>query len=455
MKKILLFPLVILSVLVGAASGRTAASVADRQTSAVWTAKEAVRFALKNNPDPRIALERIAAAKAMTAGAKSRFYPELSLGSEYSQTDNPMYSFGNILNQGEFNNSIDFNNPGRTDNLDIKIQARYRLYNGGRDLAAVDAARAGERSSIANLKAVRHQLGFEVVRLFLLISEQTETLTAREAALAAIRASAAVARARFDEGSLLKADLLSLEAQEAASSEDLIKARHDLELSKHGFLNLLGLKEGTVVIDTRDGISQTPPATFDSSHRPELLALDDMIRATELQVRIAEGGRYPTMDGFASYQVDRGTVLAGKGDSWMAGIRVNFTLFNGNRTAADIAGARSKLAELQETKVKTELALNLELQQALLEYKQTQERLSVTKKMEAVAEESARLNRIRFQQGVVLSSELIDAEKRLTDARVRYSTARMMNQTAIANLRRTVGMPQFDQITDERQEKEE
>ena len=74
--------------------------------------------------------------------AKSTDYPMVNVSSEYGQTNNPMYSFGNILNQGAFNNSINFNNPGRTDNLQVKAQINYRLYNGGRDQADQAAANA-------------------------------------------------------------------------------------------------------------------------------------------------------------------------------------------------------------------------------------------------------------------------------------------------------------------------
>jgi outer membrane protein len=453
MKKYLLLSITILFLSVGVSSGKTEETPPNLHMPRVWTARESVAFALENNPDSKIALKRITSARALVIGAGSRFFPEINLSSEYSQTDNPMYSFGNILNQGEFNNRIDFNDPGRTDNLDFKIQARYRFYNGGRDQAALNAAKAGEESSVADLTSVRQQLGFEVVRVFLMIAEQTETVTARESALKAIQASVKVATARYEEGTLLKADLLSLEAQEAASSEDLIQARHNLELSKRAFLNLLGLQSGEVAIDTKDEVNQAPPTAYDSSHRPELQSLNNAIRAAEARLRIAEGGRYPTMDGFASYQVDKGAVLDGSGDSWMTGVQVNFTLFDGNLTSAGIESAKANLAELKEKKIKTELALNFELQKALLEYRQTTERLSVTRKMVMVAEESARLNRIRFQEGVILSSELIDAEKRLTDARVRQSAAKMLHQTAIANLRRTVGIPQFDRILDKQQER--
>jgi outer membrane protein len=422
--------------------------ISGQQTPAVWTAREAVRFALQNSPDSLIAQQRIASARAAITGAKSRLSPEIGLSSEYSQTNNPMYSFGNILNQKKFSNTIDFNNPGRTDNLDFKIQAQYRFYNGGQDQAAVEAAQAGENGSIANLTVVQHQLGFEVVRLFLAITQDQEMVAARESAVAAIKASLAVAKARNEAGTLLKADLLNLEAQEAGATEDLILARHSLELTKRGFLNLLGLQAGDIVIDPRDTIDQITPKALEYTHRPELHVLANAIMAAEAEIRKAEGGRYPTMDGFASYQVDNGSVMTGSGDSWMAGVRVNFSLYDGGRTTSGIAMAKSRLSELKEQKVKTELALNLDLQKADLEYQQAEQRVLVTEKMVTVARESARLNRIRFQEGVVLSSELIDVEKRLTDALVRQSAARTLRQTAIANLRRAVGIPQFDQITE-------
>jgi outer membrane protein len=453
MNKSILCVTALLFLVVFSPPGKAEEPSSSQPVPTIWTAQEAVRFALQNSPDSLIAQKRIASAEAMVTGARSSFSPEIGLSSEYSQTTNPMYSFGSILNQGQFNNTIDFNNPGRTDNLNFKIQAQYRLYNGGRDQAALDAALAGEKGSIATLTVVHHQLSFEVVRLFLTIAQDQETVLARESTLEAIRASLSVAKARYEEGTLLKADLLSLEAQEAGASEDLIQARHTLELSKRGFLTLLGLRTGEVAIDLKNNADQNSPERLDFTGRPELQAMDTAIEAAEAGVRKAEGSSNPTMDGFASYQVDKGTVLDGSGDSWMAGVRVNYSLFDGNRTKAGIAEARSRLAELKELKHKTELALNLDLQRADLEYQQADQRLIVTEKMVTVAKESARLNRIRFQEGVVLSTELIDSEKRLTDALVRQSAAKTMRGTAIANLRRAVGMPQFDQITAEPQER--
>ena len=127
----------------------------------------------------------------------------------------------------------------------------------------------------------------------------------------------------------------------------------------------------------------------------------------------------------------------------MAGVKMNYNLFDGKRTQSTIAKAKSRLLEIQGLVKKTELALNLEIQQAELDYQQAEKRLSVTEKMVSVAEEGTRLRRARFVEGVILASDLIEFEMRLSDAQARQVTARARYLVAIANLRRAAGLPQF------------
>ena len=96
-----------------------------------------------------------------------------------------------------------------------------------------------------------------------------------------------------------------------------------------------------------------------------------------------------------------------------------------------------------------QLGVNLEIQEAELNYRQALERSTVTEKMVQVARESALLSRERFEEGVILSSDLIDTEVRLTDALVRQSAARTNYRIAIANVRRVAGQQQFTATTEE------
>jgi outer membrane protein TolC len=411
-----------------------------------WTTQEAVHFALRHNPDAGAVRERIAAAEADIRSAKAAFYPQLGVSTEYSRTNTPMHSFGNILNQGVFSETIDFNNPGTTDNLQAKATLQYRLYNGGHDVAALDAADLRNQAVQREQAAIRSRLGFEVVRAFYTIVQADDTVQARTSAVEAISASLAVAQARFQEGSLLKEDLLNLEVQQSKAREQLIQARHGLSLAQRGFLHLLGITQGAVKLDATASRAPEIPVERDIRNRPELTAMASLIKAQEAMVRQARSGNYPTADAFGSYQADKGTELEeGSGDSWTAGVRLNYTLFNGRQTAAATDRAKALLAEAREQQHKMELAFNLEMEQATLALHQEDERLKVTAKMVASATESARLARLRFKEGVLLASELIDTENRLTDARVSHAHAATSRTIAIADLRRAVGLAQFNQ----------
>lgn len=431
----------LLFILPGLAMAEEGANLPER-----WNIAEAVNFALKNNPDANVAMHRISSAQAAIHQAQAVFYPQLVLNAEYGQTNNPMYSFGNILNQGSFSNTIDFNNPGTTDNLRLAATVQYRLYNGGRDLAGVRGAEAQHQAEEYQRATVLSGLAYEVVRSFYTIAQAHEIVIAQDSAISAISASLSVAQARYEAGDLLKTSLLDIEVQLSTAEEKLIQARHGLNLAERAFLNLLGLQQHKVQLDLDQLFPQETPENPDGSLRPELQNLDAGISAAREQLKKAEGGYYPTADLFGSYQVDQGfTYEENSGNSWMAGVRLNYNLFEGNRTAAEIAAANSMLAQTQEMKRKMELEIGLEIERAQLNLQQAAERVQVTKKMLELAEESARLSRERFREGVILSSNLIDAENRLTDAQVRLSLAKAEKAIAIADLRRAAGLAQFNE----------
>jgi outer membrane protein TolC len=411
-----------------------------------WTVVEAVHFALNNNPDARVAWHRIEKARAAIDQAQAVFYPKFGVNVEYNQTNNPMYSFGNILNQGSFTNSIDFNDPGTTDDLRLSATLQYRLYNGGRDRAAISAARNQQVASEHQRAAILSRLAFEVVRSFYTIVQAGEIVAARESAITAISASLGVARARYEAGDLLKANLLDIEVQQSVAHEQRIKARHGLDLAKRAFLNLLGLTSKDVQLDLAQHFPQQIPEQPETSMRSEMQSLSAEISAAREHQKQAEGGYYPTADLFGSYQIDQGFVSEeNSGNSWMAGVRLNYMLYEGNKTSAAIAATTAELTRAQEMKRKMELAIDLEIEQARLALQQAEEQLQVTGKMVELAEESARLSRERFREGVILSSNLMDAENRLTDARVHRSLAKAAKAIAIADLRRAAGLSQFNE----------
>ena len=296
-------------------------------------------------------------------------------------------------------------------------------------------------------ETIYQQLGYEVVKAFQQIVQAGDQVAARAAELEAIKASLEVAVARYEAGELLKADMLNFEVQKSRASENLIISQHQLELSKKIFLNLLGLEKGSAEISSGTETGQTVPAPESYRQRPEIDALQAHLGRAEAELQQSEGQKYPTLDGFARYQYDYGFIDDGSGDSWAAGLMLNYNLYNGNYTEAETAGKKAELQSVREQLTKMKLAINLDIQEAELNYNQAVERRAVTEQMVQVARESAQLSRERFKQGLILSSDLIDVELRLTDALVRQSAAKANYEIAIADLRRAAGLQQFSPTT--------
>nr|MBF0223364.1 TolC family protein [Desulfobulbaceae bacterium] len=72
--------------------------------------------------------------------------------------------------------------------------------------------------------------------------------------------------------------------------------------------------------------------------------------------------------------------------------------------------------------------------------------MQVTEKTIAQAQKSAEINRARFAEGMVLPSDLIAVENRLSDTLIRRTIAKTSRLIAIAELRRASGLPQFDDL---------
>ncbi len=269
------------------------------------------------------------------------------------------------------------------------------------------------------------------------------------AGVKAYEAAVAVARARYEAGQMLKADLLSLEVQLAQTQENLSAARHGSALADRAFLFALGLdatgREVQLAADDPSLAQLKLPDTGDFSQRPELVGLRERIRAAEAMVRAARGARGPSVNAFASYQYDRGWQLDSHADSWMAGVSVDLNVFDGGRTSGRVRQAEADLAQVREMLRKATLGAGLEVEQARLAYDDAVQRLAVTGRAVQQARESAALSRARFGQGALLTADLIGVEGRLIEARMRRAVALADERVALAELRRALGLPPLAQ----------
>src|ERR1035438_85815 len=98
-----------------------------------WTLERALQQAMAANPDARLAQQRIVAAQAGLEQANAAFWPRLQLQSSYTGSDNPMLTFGSILNQRAYSSSLNFNDVPSVDDLNARGLVTVPLYAGGKN----------------------------------------------------------------------------------------------------------------------------------------------------------------------------------------------------------------------------------------------------------------------------------------------------------------------------------
>jgi len=405
---------------------------------------QAIEMALANNPDVRIAAGQVAASEALLEQSKAAFRPQIGLQSSYTRTNMPMQSFGAILNQSAFHPEIDFNDPGEVDNLNVTGSVRYRLYNGGQSKAGVEASKEVRDATGYQAEAVRRQIVFAVERAWHQIMQARELAASQASAVSAMEGNLRVAQLQYDAGKFLKTEVLNLEVQLARAMENKLQADSQAELACEALLNLLGVSGGekgqwTGRLPDPASLPDTEPAP---GERPEVLAAKAAVAAAEHNLSRVKGGHLPTVDAFASLQYDQGFEMDAGGDSWMAGVVLNLPIYDAGVTRNRVKEAEAHLRVANERLRKAELGIGLEIRSARIAWSNARETLVVTDKMVEQAEESANLSRQRFETGVILSSELIDVENRLTEARMRRALAITQLQIAWADLKRALGTPQ-------------
>lgn len=414
-----------------------------------WTLDRAVATALERHPDARVAQARVDAAQSLVDQAQSAWRPQVSLSGRYTDTNSPMLAFGSILNQRAFNFGLDFNRPGRIDNLNAAGTVAYNLYAGGRATAGRSAAKAGTEAAALDLRAAQQRLVAEVVRAALNLRKARESVGAVEAGVRSYEAAVAVARARYEAGQLLKADLLSLEVQLAQTRESLASARHGAALASRAFHFVLGLEataESVELLDDDPALARlTVPATGDFTQRPELLGLQARVRAAEAMVEAARGARRPNVNAFASYHYDQGWKTDRHGDSWLAGLSVDLNVFDGGQTSGKIRQSGAELTQVKELLRKATLGIGLEVEQARLAHADATERLAVSARAVEQAAESAALSRARFENEALLAADLIGVETRHLEARLRRTFAVADERLALVELRLALGLTPLPQ----------
>ncbi len=126
-------------------------------------------------------------------------------------------------------------------------------------------------------------------------------------------------------------------------------------------------------------------------------------------------------------------------DSWDLGVNVTFTLWNGGRTAAQVAEARFLADASRERLAEIDTQITLEVRQRQLDLASARSQVETAGAAVNSATEARRVVAERFGAGVATSTDLLDAQVDQLQAELERTRALANVKLAEARLARALG----------------
>jgi outer membrane protein TolC len=426
-------------------------AVPEKLTSQSYTLDQAIDYALANNPDLQIAIERINQAQAQLGVALSAFYPQVTARVGYETSNNPAQVFSMIVSQRDFNaNSINnINNPGYRQNFRPEIIGKLSLFHGGQDYQNSKAAELGIDAAEFERSSVHNALIEAVTASYYAYLASIEAQKVAQDSISAITSELNQTKLKYDAGTVLKSDVLSLEVKLAEAQDAEIRAANGIEISKTSIANLLGLSSYQAFTVAPSSSILTKPkltASFNDllelamAQRPEVKAAANQVEISQRKLKSEQGAYLPKADAYVSYgQNSQSPGFSSSKENVTAGVTVEMDLFSGFNTQQRVKAAERKAAEARETERKTRLAVEQEVKIAYLKLEEGLARMHVTEVSVLAADEALRLVNEERRAEVVTVTRYIESEVARNKAQSNTITAHYDALSAEAALKKAVG----------------
>jgi len=341
--------------------------------------------------------------------------------------------------------------PNLPNSYRLHAGASLPLYTGGRVESTIAAAdRQREAAALDRSGAVNDLLLETQTAYWGLVTARESERVLRES-VTSFEAHLKDARNRFEVGTAASNEVLSVQVERDRAELARLQAENAALVVNESLIRLVGLPPGSLV-EPAEPLAAPPPTASDTEAlvaaaldaRPEVRALAARAQAARAVVEIQRSASRPQANLALGYDyANPNPRIFPQTDSfrgtWSAGVTVAIRAFDGGRTAAAAAQAAAQADALDRQLEDLKSRLRLEVTSRTLDLRTAQAGLILAGRSLEAARENLRVVRDRYQEGVVSSSELLDAETLLLRAGLDQTSAATQLRVALANLDRAVG----------------
>ena len=430
------------------------------------TLAEVERLVEVNNPSLKAAASQVEQAKSEVLAAISLWYPTVNL----TANGLPQYLEGEEYRNPNFINSETINpetgEPLQSANTytqqwsaNFAAQIQWNLIDPVR-VPQISAARdIFEKSSDAYLIALR-ELRLQASTSYFQLQRQDEQVRIGQQSVRASLVSLRDARARYQAGVATKLEVLEAQTQLSRDRLVLTDGLAGQSNARRSLAALLDLPQDVTptAADPSRVLGVWQPSLQESiiaayAFREELdqFILDISINNSNANVALA--AVQPVLSIFNRFNTAKNQGQSRRPGSididdytWSysnaVGLSATWAIFDGGRARAQYRRNKQRAEESKFNFATERDRIRTQVEDSFFSLRRASQNIHTSASEVLSTSESLRLARLRFQAGVTTQREVVDTQRDLTSAEVRYANAITDYNVSLAELRRRTGLDQ-------------
>lgn len=391
------------------------------------TLDEAISSSVAGNNAVKLAALDEQIAKAKYKQTDAIYLPQAGFSYTAFSTNNPLNAFGFKLQQksisaADFNPAL-LNHPSATPDFTTKFEVQQPLLNLDMNDQRKGAAKQIEMYQLSTQRT-KEYLSFETQKAYLQLQMLYSADKVLQEALATGKAVYKSTDDYFKQGLIQKSDLLNAAVHVMNIETQLNNSKSNINDVSDMLSLLMGKPAGVVyAVDTLLTSKTIADSAGFNNSRADFKAMQKGIEGYDLMISASKKSQLPRVNAFGNWQLNDNRMLGFSANSWMVGLQLSWTIFNGNRTKNVMTQQRyekDKLAQqLQQHKDEAALQIShAKRQMSDAAFAMKQQQLSVEQSTEAL-----RVLQKRYAQGLVKTTDVLMSQTQLAQQQLGFVQA--------------------------------
>lgn len=336
----------------------------------------------------------------------------------------------------------------------LQLQATQPLFTGFKLLSSYQKAALTKDQAAANIKYSELTLVKSVQKAFLTLLQARSNVQSNKDSVARLESQYKVAQAYYDVGLKPRLDVLQAESDLATAEQNLLKAQNSVLVQTTQLNSLLNLplSQDTKFVGelTYLPFTMSVEQCLDTAYkqRPDLYMGVKAVQIAEKDVKIAASPLYPQIEAQATYtkqgnQLDLGVKDVSTGtvpEMTTVGVTASLRAWDWGSTYFGMQAARETVKKLQADLAEMRLNVGYEVKTYFLNLQDAAKRIAVARTALEAAKEGYRMAVARYQAQVGTSTDVLDAQSRVSTAEFNLTQSLTDYQSALADLYGSMGM---------------